>query len=238
MRATIYVSLLTCIIAVGACIALARQYFADMRARIDDVSAKINAPISHEEDRQIATFRALHLIGGRKFVLVIGDSITEAAQLPGEICGLPVINAGIGGSRAADFIPFVEDISSSFAAPAATVVALGINDAQSVYWNKSKERQFRASYDLLLSMLPPDAMVTTLTPIDISQTVGKRFSPVAWSAINLAVRDAAANRNATLIDVGPAVVASGTIDGVHLSAASSQSWREIVTNAIKKRLGC
>src|ERR1700730_10414819 len=43
------------------------------------------------------------------FIVIIGDSLTQHARLPASVCGTALINAGIGGSRASTFIPFVEE---------------------------------------------------------------------------------------------------------------------------------
>jgi hypothetical protein len=59
---------------------------------------------------------------------VIGDSITENALLPSEICGRRVINAGIGGFTAGDYLPFAKEIMPT-AAAVLTVVAIGTNEA-------------------------------------------------------------------------------------------------------------
>jgi len=39
-------------------------------------------------------------------VVIIGDSITEAALLPSSICGHDIVNAGIGGMTVSSYSPF------------------------------------------------------------------------------------------------------------------------------------
>ena len=96
-------------------------YFAARRQTVviyrDDFASAIDDMVRHQ---------------GRRFVLVIGDSITERSTLPLEICGGPLVKLGIGGSRASTFIPFAEVMNSRKIAPSLIVVALGLNDAKNI----------------------------------------------------------------------------------------------------------
>jgi hypothetical protein len=56
------------------------------------------------------------------FIVIIGDSLTQNARLPASVCGIPLINAGIGGSRASTFIPFAEEMTARQLSPALIVI--------------------------------------------------------------------------------------------------------------------
>ena len=221
------VSLLTCILAVGTVLLIIRQ------------PTKLAALVGHKEDRSVFVLRTIRFLGEEQFVLVVGDSITEKSELPEQICGMHVVNAGIGGARVANFIPLAEEMFSHKTFPAATVVALGLNDANIKYWTSSKERQFVAQYLMLLDLLPAGTLLTTLTAPDFSQTYARNhYSPAAWSAINAAIRSVATDLKTTLIDVSPPNVDAGTTDGIHLNAASNGLWREKIVTAIQGKIGC
>ena len=223
------VSLLTCIPSGWHCPSIIRQ------------PTKLAALVGHKEDRSVFVLRTIRFLGEEKFVLVVGDSITEKSDLPEQICGmhLPPTMPGIGGARVANFIPLAEEMFSHKTFPAATVVALGLNDANIKYWTSSKERQFVAQYLMLLDLLPAGTLLATLTAPDFSQTYARNhYSPATWSAINAAIRSVATDLKTTLIDVSPLNVDAGTTDGIHLNAASKGLWREKIVTAIQGKIGC
>lgn len=59
-------------------------------------------------------------------VLVIGDSVTERVRMP-ILCGRPALNAGIGWSTSADWLPDAHQVIAA-AHPAIVVVEIGEND--------------------------------------------------------------------------------------------------------------
>jgi hypothetical protein len=77
------------------------------------------------------------------FIVIIGDSLTQNKHLPALVCGMPLINAGLDGSRASTFIPFAEEMTARQLSPVLIVIALGLNDA-------AYRTDFRATYGLLI----------------------------------------------------------------------------------------
>ncbi len=107
------------------------------------------------------------------FIVIIGDSLTQNARLPASVCGIPLINAGIGGSRASTFIPFAEEMTARQFSPALIVIALGINDAVLAY-----RTDFRATYGLLIDSFPKSPIaLATLAPVDTNFPVAKMLNP-------------------------------------------------------------
>ncbi len=61
-------------------------------------------------------------------ILMVGDSNTEATLLPRTLCGLDVINAGIGGATVGTFQRATDELMTG-AKPALVILAIGSNDA-------------------------------------------------------------------------------------------------------------
>jgi hypothetical protein len=143
------------------------------------------------------------------FIAVIGDSLTERAKLPATVCGIQLVNAGFGGSRASNFIPFAEEMTALDLVPALVVIALGLNDARRGY-----RTDFRSTYRLLLETLPESPVVlATLAPVDRAFDTGAILDPSRLSMVDLTIREIAKARNLPLIDLSD--VQSPTSDGVH-----------------------
>lgn len=175
--------------------------------------------------------RSMYKIDG-PFIVILGDSITAAAPLPASVCGVPLINAAKGGSRASNFIPFAEELNAYGLAPALVVVALGVNDALPAY-----RSDFRASYGLLLDRLPhvPVALAT-LAPTDSSMEDGKRYDAAALRSIDDLIRAMAAAKSAALIDL--AALKLETRDGLHPTIAGYPVWVDAVVTGIENAMRC
>jgi hypothetical protein len=50
---------------------------------------------------------------GGPFVVIIGDSLTNNAHFPSQICGYRTINMGIDGAKASTFIQYAEQCRSA-----------------------------------------------------------------------------------------------------------------------------
>jgi hypothetical protein len=205
MRSKIVLSgLVLALVASNAHFAARRQTVVIYR---DDFASTIDDMVRHQ---------------GRRFVLVIGDSITERSTLPLEICGGPLVKLGIGGSRASTFIPFAEVMNSRKIAPSLIVVALGLNDA-----NEEYRSGFRVSYNLLLDTLPKAPLIlATLTPV-----ADERMSRA--SKVDEIIRNTAAERSIDSIDLSK-LRDFRTIDGIHLTDAAYASWNEQIIAAIER----
>lgn len=216
-----------------------RSDVSDLAIRVDDARGKLDLVLEHATSRRYAALRTVRALGRNPFVLVLGDSIAEGAPLPERICGVPVINLGIGGARVSDFIPIVEDIVAGGPKISAAVVALGLNDAQLRLWTPRKARHFAESYDHLIAMLPAnETLLSTITPIDSSQPIAQRFSMTAWAAVDAEIRAIAAKKTITLIDNSARLASADTVDGAHLSRAGYTPWIERTTSAIRAKIGC
>lgn len=213
-----------------------RSDVSDLAIRIDDVRGKINAIAGHTASRRYSSLATIKALSGHPFILIVGDSIAEAAPLPDRICGLPVINAAIGGSRASDFIPIVEDIVASNPKIAVAVIAVGLNDSQIRLWAPHKAKMFAESYSHLVRMLPSETLIlSTITPVDVEQETGRRFSLAGWAAVDAEIRAVAKKRNIPLIDNSTRLA---TTDGAHPTLAGYLPWVERTETAIKNKLGC
>jgi hypothetical protein len=158
---------------------------------------------------------------GGPFVVIIGDSLTNNAHFPSQICGHRTINMGIDGAKASTFIQYAEQMSSSNFHPSLVVVALGVNDAI-----QTGGSDFKESLELLLRNLPqsPLALATAFQSI------------VSVDTINDEIRKAAQRKGAILIETKTLGIL--TSDGVHPTHASQPTWENAVVSGIRRGLGC
>jgi lysophospholipase L1-like esterase len=166
-------------------------------------------------------FRELHHTDIREFlislalaeavepIVVFGDSITERHALPPEVCGHPVVNAGIGGLRTSDFDTIAPRLLAG-RSPFLIVIALGANDRESPH--------ARADYLRLIEELRPFSMRL------LSVSVAPDDATVAQ------IRDAAQSAGVHFVDakLGP----EDRADGIHLNAAGYARWLPAVTSGI------
>ena len=77
---------------------------------------------SHRRTRQVILYYTLSRVENP--ILVLGDSIVEASTLPRELCGHPIVNAGLdGASTTSDLGNWLTDVIGEKPA-SAVVVAL------------------------------------------------------------------------------------------------------------------
>lgn len=171
----------------------------------------------------------------KPFIAVIGDSLTSTSRFPEEICGFPVLNAGISGSRASTFISLAEDMTAAKVNAKLIVVALGINDTLGVY-----RTDFASSYRLLIDSLPKVPIaIATLAPIDHSMSDGSRVNLSRMAMVNLNIRTVALYRQATLIELSAMALREfDTVDGIHPTPRSRPIWDDAITHGIKSALKC
>jgi len=136
--------------------------------------------------------------------LVIGDSIVER-QAFGTLCGLPVINAGIGRATAEDALAFGPMVSVR-AKPAITIVAIGTNDSM----QRRASADFRRDFRLLLDRTMPDMVVGVRDP-----------------RIDALIQSEADRAGAAYVPPEePAAIQ--TVDGVHPSPLGARSWQAAI----------
>jgi lysophospholipase L1-like esterase len=179
---------------------------------------------------------AMAMVG--EFVLVLGDSLVEGALLPERVCGIPILNGGVGGARASTLLPLLEDISVSAKPPKLVIIAVGVNNAATAYWD---EHSFAASYSELLrkAMSISRVAVATTTPVDFSLDVGKTLNATARDDINNFIVATAEKFDLDVIHLDQLTTAGPlTMDGVHLSGAAKEIWLSRVMSKAASALGC
>jgi lysophospholipase L1-like esterase len=171
-------------------------------------------------------------------VIIVGDSVTEAAILQIQLCGHPVINAGIGGAWSKMYKTVLPTLLAGHEA-ALIVIALGLNDSQSAFANVD----FKASYASLADELAPFAqklLFVGITPIEVDRPLAKRsFDSELAAANDKTIRLLARDRSIGFVDVRAFMTATNmTTDGVHLTAEGNAKWNAALNAGISDSLGC
>jgi hypothetical protein len=182
---------------------------------------------SHRRSRQVILYYTLSRIDNP--IIVLGDSIVEASTLPRELCGHPIVNAGLdGASTASDLGNWLVDVLDGKSA-SAIVVALGTNDVLAA----RDLPQFKVNYRTLLSQLSKAAarvIVLAVPPIDASPRLTVDAQDKAMRLIdryNSALPELTVRSGATFAALPP-MPTPHTIDGVHLSVAGYDLWNQAV----------
>jgi len=161
-------------------------------------------------------------------IIVMGDSIVEAALLPKEICGHPVINAGIGGTAIGFFKTYAPLIVNE-ANPELVILSVGINDATT---NSQNELYFfRSAYLATLESIRSPVAVVTITP-----TNDAAVNLATVSQFNRFIEGLAPSYS--VIDSNKTLDAGMTVDGVHLNQSGYAIWNKSIERGIKAKLGC
>jgi lysophospholipase L1-like esterase len=174
-------------------------------------------------------------------VLFVGDSITEAALLPGSICGHPVVNAGLGGATTGSYLDFAKLTFPPDLKSALIVVALGTNDSTAIgaKWNGSLASPYNQLADflrprtgkLLFAGIPPFEMGGALAKTYFDSNVSKKNNAI--------IRSVASNRSVDFVDLQKAISGEHlTVDGIHLTPAAYREWLPAIVNEAAKLLGC
>jgi len=170
-------------------------------------------------------------------VVIIGDSITEAALLPSSICGHDIVNAGIGGMTVGSYLPLAKQLLARRRVQS-IIIALGTNDSGTLSTAHIEE-----DYAKLVDELNKHAtniLLAGLPPVEMSgELAGRYFDQAAADRNNAAIRSLSAARNLPFIDLRNAMHGDSlTVDGIHLTAAAYRQWREAVQRNIYSALGC
>jgi lysophospholipase L1-like esterase len=210
-----------------------------LNARLDRLTT---TTVAHEHsDVRLFMIKA-HLARATNPIVVLGDSITEAATLPEAICNHPVVNAGIGGAGVAELLAVAPSLLRD-KAPAPVVVAIGTNDARA---SEGQEERFNASYARLLRSLAgvssklAVANIPQVSP-DAPLTLAAHLDPALVDRLNQALPNLADTAGASFIDLHKALAANGQpamFDGVHLAPATYDLWDAAMLKGIKTALGC
>src|ERR1700722_16953946 len=100
----------------------------EMTSAFDTLNAKLDrlttTTVAHEHSDVRLFMIQAHLARATSPIVVLGDSITEAATFPEAICNHPVVNAGIGGAGVDQLLAVAPSLLQG-KAPALVVVAIG-----------------------------------------------------------------------------------------------------------------
>jgi lysophospholipase L1-like esterase len=215
-------------------------------AAFDVLNAKADqlrsTAVGHEHSDVRRFVIAGHLARTVSPIVVLGDSITEAATLPEMICGHAVVNAGIGGAGVDDLLAAAPLLLRGKAL-ALVVVAVGTNDA---YATERREDLFNASFAKLLQSLAkvaPKLAVANIPPIapNLALVVAAHLDSGLIDRFNLLLPKLAEKAGASFIDLHTAVTAKGqpeTLDGIHLAPSAYDLWDAAMLTGIKKALDC
>jgi lysophospholipase L1-like esterase len=175
------------------------------------------------------------------YVVVIGDSITEAAPLEAVAGQLP-INAGIGGARVSDAVRFILPTLND-SQPAALLIAIGVNDTKFQFPEPRAQRlaDFARDYrDLVRGArrLTPNVGLLLIGPVAKGMDIGDNFfDPELILAFNAIIAAVATELKAPVFPLTGLEGANGlahpqvTHDGVHLSDAGYAIWNKVVARA-------
>jgi hypothetical protein len=163
-------------------------------------------------------------------VVVLGDSIVEMSTLPRSLCGLPVVNAGIGGASTESNLGSILKESLGDKRAALVVVSLGTNDAVIPNSVERYRSNYRALLTELAALTPRTAVVQIPSPEGGSEEARKLR--LAIDSYNAILPGLAEQAGATFIPL-PAMPERHTFDGVHLNAAGYEIWDRAILRGIE-----
>lgn len=227
--------------AVATRAALASQ-IDDQASKIEKLSLTVERLIPREVGHNHADVRLFmirsKLAQASNPIVLVGDSITEAALLPSEICGHEIVNAAIGGQDVKSYYSLVASIFHDKAIPI-ILVALGTNNS----WTTSPSADvFSHDYDALMDRLAPytsTLVVAGIPPIDTSKELGSHFDPALVNSNNDAIKHIASTRGLRFIDLANVMPGNDlTIDGVHLNQDGYKEWTPAIVGALATAINC
>jgi lysophospholipase L1-like esterase len=164
-------------------------------------------------------------------IIVLGDSIVEAAILPPSACGHTLINAGLSGaSTASDLAGWLKPALGE-SQPFAIIVSLGVNDVPTN--TPGNADAFASRYEALLrdlSKLTDRIYFIEIPPMEARARMTPDMAKAAMATIDsyrARLPELARRTGATLLP-WPDVQAPFTIDGVHLNAEGYRAWNEAI----------
>jgi lysophospholipase L1-like esterase len=224
-----------CAIAASVVLGFSYENLRRQLAGISSELARLPTPIISREHVDARTFIIRSKLSrATEPIVVLGDSIVEAADLPASICGHAVINAGIGGTTIGYFVRNAALLLREVR-PSLVVLAVGINDASSG-GQADRIVSFREAYRATLQSLPAvPVAVATITPIgpDASKLL---FDASLVDRFNDVIRQFA--KAHTLVDLHKVLTGNFTIDGIHLNADGYKLWNAEIVAAVTRTLGC
>ena len=199
----------------------------------------IKSPGDHLENRRLEVRSFMirsQLAQAMSPIVIIGDSITEAALMPSSVCGHDIVNAGIGGMTVGSYLPLAEQLLAGRRVQS-IIIALGTNDS-----GISSTAHIEGDYVNLIDELAKhttNILLAGLPPLMSGELADRYFDQASADRNNAAIRSLAAARNLPFIDLRNAMDGESlTVDGIHLTAAGYRQWREAVRRNIYSALGC
>lgn len=187
------------------------------------------------EDDKITREQATSAIIGQEesfaknAIVLLGDSIVARSGVY-QLCGQPVLRAGIPGARVRDWDDLGPDVFAHVR-PRLVVFALGINDSAAAF--KTDPAQWEANYRALVdAAMPAKLAFLSIMPFDSKAPAGAQIDGAMRDALNQRLAKIAKDTGGILIDPLPS--ADGlTLDGVHFNEVGQGKWAERLTVACK-----
>jgi len=177
------------------------------------------------------------------YVLIVGDSITEALYLP-RIARYPVLNGGMGGAG----VQVARELLDGFPKGRrikGIVIAIGVNDGARASLRPDYFDEWEKSYLSIVRQAKALAVKTvalnTVIPVEQGKPLGDQyFDPDAIERLNDIIRKAAASDHTLILIDNDATFRhltskqqAYTLDGVHLNAIGYASWKSNLAAAFK-----
>ena len=173
-------------------------------------------------------------------IIVLGDSIVEAATLPASACGHPIVNAGLGGAGTRSDLAGWLKPALADRRPFAIIVSLGVNDALTA--KPDSPAVFADRYEALLrelAKLTPRIFIVEFPPVEARGPFTPAMEKAAMATITgyrAALPELARRTGATLLPL-PAMEPPFTLEGIHLNAAGYRSWDKAIQNGTELACG-
>jgi lysophospholipase L1-like esterase len=160
--------------------------------------------------------------------VVVGDSITEFADLP-SLCGKSLPNAGISGAAIHDAAELMDDLASILRA-GTIIIAVGINDADTTRRRSDTIAQDFERLVRLAKDTAAEVFAATLAPMDATKPAGAARDPGLVAAINAQIRASMEHEHVISLDAN--LKPDETGDGVHLAEVGARHWRGAIEAAV------
>ncbi|MGJ5178235.1 SGNH/GDSL hydrolase family protein [Bradyrhizobium oligotrophicum] len=173
-------------------------------------------------------------------IIVLGDSIVEAATLPASACGHPIVNAGLAGSGTFSNLAGWLKPALGPKRPFAIIVSLGINDA--LISDPDPREVFAGRYEALLrelSKLTARLYIVAFPPVEARGPLTPAMEKTVMSIVtgyHAVLPDLARRTGATLLPLPP-MEAPFTLEGIHLNADGYRSWNQTVQRGTELACG-
>jgi lysophospholipase L1-like esterase len=181
--------------------------------------------------------------------MLFGDSIVEALGMP-TVCGLPTLNAAIGGVGVTSVARYVRELVP-LAKPTVVVVGVGVNDAwravtkprepSPTEWIQSYKAIIRDVHDVQAILV-----VLSLLPVEKASPLALQFDSERMARMNQELRRLSDHVGAVYVDTFSVFADAsgfmrpgGTVDGVHPTSESyarlADELRQGVAEAMQRK---